>query len=177
MAPERAYRDGEVLPPEDRASPLPRRADSTGTLTDENLDHLATLLDEAFRIPGTKLRFGLDAIVGLIPGIGDVLSSAASFLIIFAAWQRGLPNVTVARMVANVAVDTIVGAMPLVGDLFDLAWKANRMNMRLLQRDAERRHRQTWKDWLVLVGLGLVLLGLALLPFVVLYWVVWMLRR
>ena len=165
----------EVLPP-DRES-RPRLPDATGTLTDENLEHLAALLDDFLRIPGTRLRFGLDAIVGLIPGVGDMLSSLASFVIIYAAWQRGLPNVTLARMVANVAIDTIVGAMPFLGDLFDVAWKANRMNMRLLQRDAERRHRQTWRDWLVLIALGFVLLGLALLPFVVLYWIVWMLRQ
>ena len=166
----------EIIPP---SSPLPggrvRRA-GADTLTDENLEHLAALLDDVFRIPGTRLRFGLDAIIGLVPGIGDMLSSEASFIIIFAAWQRGLPQVTIARMVANVALDTVVGAMPLLGDLFDVVWKANRMNMRLLQRDAERRHRQTWRDWLFLLLIALVLLGLALLPIVVLFWIVRLLR-
>jgi hypothetical protein len=164
----------EVLPPSGRIRP---GAAGGSTLTDENLEHLAGLLDDVFRIPGTRLRFGLDAIVGLIPGVGDMLSSMASFVIIFAAWKRGLPNVTIARMVANVALDTVVGAMPFVGDLFDVVWKANRMNMRLLQRDSQVRHRQTWRDWLVLAGVTLVLLGLALLPFVVLYWILWMLRQ
>jgi len=152
-----------------------RRA-GANTLTDENLEYLAALLDDAFRIPGTNLRFGLDAIIGLVPAIGDMLSSFASFIIIFAAWQRGLPQVTLARMVVNVAVDTIVGTVPIAGDMFDVAWKANRMNMRLLQRDAERRHRQTWRDWLFLALIGLVLAGLALLPFVVLLWLIRLLR-
>ncbi|MDP9268221.1 MAG: DUF4112 domain-containing protein [Acidobacteriota bacterium] len=173
--PQRVDIEPEILPPSSPPGGRVRRAGSD-TLTDENLEHLAALLDDAFRIPGTNLRFGLDAIIGLIPAVGDMLSSLASFIIIFAAWQRGLPQVTLARMVANVAVDTIVGAMPLVGDLFDLAWKANRMNMRLLQRDAEIRHRQTWRDWLFLLLIGLVLLGLALLPFVVLFWIVRLLR-
>jgi len=176
--PQRVDAEPEIIPPSSSppgANGRVRRA-GTDTLTDENLEHLAGLLDDAFHIPGTKLRFGLDAIIGLIPGVGDMLSSVASFIIIFAAWQRGLPQVTIARMVANVAVDTIVGAMPLVGDLFDLAWKANRMNMRLLQRDAERRHRQTWSDWLFLALIGLVLLSLALLPFIVLFWIVRLLR-
>jgi len=177
MSPDRVYAEPEVLPPEDRVRRAPRRAGSTGTLTDENLEHLAALLDDIFRIPGTNLRFGLDAVAGLIPAAGDMLSSLASFVIIFAAWQRGLPSVTVARMVANVAIDAIVGAMPFVGDLFDLAWKANRRNMRLLQRDSGRRHPQTWRDWLVLAALALVLLGLALLPFAVLYGIVRMLRQ
>src|SRR4051812_37854391 len=175
--PQRVNVEPEIIPPSSPDGPVRRTGAGADTLTDENLEHLAALLDDMFHIPGTKLRFGLDAIVGLIPGIGDMLSSVASFVIIFAAWQRGLPQVTIARMVANVAVDTVVGAMPLVGDLFDLAWKANRMNMRLLQRDSQIRHRQTWKDWFFLALIGLVLLGLALLPFVVLYWIVWMLRQ
>ena len=177
MPPHRVNAEPEILPPSAPDARVRRSGAATDTLTDENLEHLAGLLDDMFHIPGTKLRFGLDAIVGLIPGVGDMLSSLASFVIIFAAWKRGLPQVTIARMVANVAVDTIVGSMPLVGDLFDLAWKANRMNMRLLQRDAEVRHRQTWKDWFFLGLICLVLLGLALLPFVVLYWIIWMLRQ
>src|SRR3954462_3690403 len=159
MPAQRVDVEPEIMPP--------RRGGST--LTDENLDHLATLLDELFRIPGTQLRFGLDAIVGLVPAIGDMVTAIASFVIVFAAWQRRLPRVTIARMVANVAVDTVVGSIPFLGDLFDVAWKANRMNMRLLQRDSRQSHPQTWRDWLFLLLIGLVLLGLALVPFVVLF--------
>ena len=159
MPPYPVDREPEVIPP---------RRPGTDTLTDENLEHLAALLDDIFRLPGTQIRFGLDAIVGLVPAVGDVLTSLASSLIVFAAWRRRLPRITIARMVANIAIDTIVGSIPVAGDLFDVAWKANRMNMRLLQRDGQRSHPQTWRDWAFLALLFLVLAGLALLPFVVL---------
>lgn len=159
MPAQRVYQEPEVIPP--------RRA-GVDTLTDENLEHLAALLDDIFRLPGTQMRFGLDAIVGLVPAVGDFLTSVASSLIVFAAWKRRLPRVTIARMVANIAIDTIIGVIPVAGDLFDVAWKANRMNMRLLLRDGQRSHPQTWHDWLFLLPILLVLAGLALLPFVVL---------
>ena len=159
MPAQRVDVEPEIIPPQ-RPGP--------STLTDENLDHLATLLDEIFRVPGTQVRFGLDAIIGLVPAVGDLITAIASFVIIFAAWQRRLPRVTLARMVANVAIDTVVGTIPIAGDLFDVAWKSNRMNMQLLQRDSRRSHPQTWRDWAFLLLLALVLLGLALLPFLVL---------
>src|SRR3954468_2348109 len=100
-------------------------------LTDEQLDQLAGVLDDIFQIPGTRIRFGLDPIVGLVPGVGDMISGLLSFLIVFAAWQRGLPRVTIMRMVVNIGVDSLVGSIPIVGDLFDTLWKANRMNYNL----------------------------------------------
>jgi hypothetical protein len=96
--------------------------------TDEHLDTIASLLDDMFRIPGTKIRFGLDAIIGWIPGIGDAAAGIASFLIVFAAWRRGTPGITLARMIANVVLETLVGAIPIVGDIFHVIWKANRRN-------------------------------------------------
>lgn len=150
-----------------------RRQDSA--LSDEQLDTLARLLDDAFAIPGTNWRFGLDAIVGLIPGIGDLITSIFSFLIVFAAWQRGLPRVTIARMVANIAVDTLVGAMPIVGDLFDAAWKSNKKNVALLKRAAAEqssgagfKHRA--KDWLALILLISAALAMVAVPIWVLIW-------
>jgi hypothetical protein len=150
-----------------------RRQDSA--LSDEQLDTLARLLDDAFAIPGTNWRFGLDAIVGLIPGIGDLITSIFSFLIVFAAWQRGLPRVTIARMVANIAVDTLVGAMPIVGDLFDAAWKSNKKNVALLKRaSAEQtagagfKHRA--KDWLALILLVTAAIAMVAVPIWVLIW-------
>src|SRR5437773_742900 len=95
-------------------------------LSNENLDFLAAILDDMFQIPGTSIRFGLDALIGLFPGIGDVLTSIVSFLLVYAAWQRSLPRVTMARMLANIGIDTIVGAVPILGDAFDLAWKSHR---------------------------------------------------
>jgi hypothetical protein len=147
-------------------------------LDDETLNLLASLLDDIFRIPGTAIRFGLDPLIGLVPAVGDLLTGAASFLIIFSAWQRQLPKVTVARMMANVAIDTLVGSIPLLGDAFDTAWKSNRKNMNLLQRstmDLERRH--NWRDWLFLSGLILLMVLLIAVPIAVLWLAIHLLRR
>ena len=116
----------EILPP--------RMGRGANLFSDENLDMLSHLLDDFLRIPGTNIRFGLDGIIGLIPGIGDVLGAMASWIIILAAWLRGVPKLTLARMLANVAIETIVGSVPILGDAFDIAWKANRRNFALLQR-------------------------------------------
>jgi hypothetical protein len=102
------------------------------------LRQLARLLDEAFRVPGTNLRFGLDAILGLIPGAGDIAGGLLSTVIILQAAKLGAPRSVLARMVLNVAIDSIVGAVPLLGDLFDIGWKSNTRNAALLQRYADR---------------------------------------
>ncbi|MCI0354872.1 MAG: DUF4112 domain-containing protein, partial [Acidobacteria bacterium] len=127
----------EIIPP----GAEPRAARSA--LSDQRLDELATWLDEAFVLPGTNVRFGLDALAGLLPGIGDLLTGMASMLILQAAWQRGLPRVALMRMLVNVALDTAVGSIPVIGDLFDVAWKANRRNVELLKKysyGSERSH-------------------------------------
>src|SRR5437588_12806542 len=111
----------------------PRRPPTRG-LSDEQLNHLAGVLDDIFHIPGTKIRFGLDPIVGLVPGLGDIITGLLSFLIVFAAWQRGLPRIAISRMVANIAIDTLLGSIPILGDVFDTVWKSNRMNYNLLVR-------------------------------------------
>ena len=97
------------------------------------IDALATLLDTAFVVPGTNIRFGLDALIGLVPGVGDAITTAISLYIVNEARALGAPRLLVARMLANVAVDGLVGAVPLVGDAFDVAFRANRRNMALLR--------------------------------------------
>ena len=97
------------------------------------IDALATLLDTALIVPILNLRFGLDAVLGLVPGIGDLLTTAMSLYIVHEARQLGAPAFLVARMLGNVAIDGVVGAVPLVGDVFDVMWRSNRRNMRLLQ--------------------------------------------
>lgn len=165
----------EIIPP---GQPLRRERPGGATLTDANLDQLAHVLDDIFRLPGTRIRFGLDAIVGLVPAVGDMLSSIAGFVIIFAAWQRRLPRVTVARMVANTALDTAMGSIPFLGDLLDVAWKANRRNYELLHRSsADYGRAQTWRDWLFFVLLLVAVAALVALPFAVLVWIVTTLRR
>ena len=97
------------------------------------IDALATLLDTAFVVPGTEIRFGLDALIGLVPGIGDAITTAMALYIVNEARALGAPRLLVARMLANVALDGVVGAVPLVGDAFDVAFRANRRNMALLR--------------------------------------------
>src|SRR5580700_11371252 len=111
-------RDPEII--------LPRIRRGSKAFDDENLDLLSHLLDDFIRIPGTSIRFGLDGIVGFIPGVGDAIGGIASCIIIIAAWVRGVSYVTVARMVTNVAIEVVVGSVPILGDMFDIAWRANR---------------------------------------------------
>ena len=98
------------------------------------IDALATLLDTAFILPGTNIRFGFDAMIGLIPGIGDAITTLMSLYIVREARALGAPRHLVARMLVNVALDGVIGAVPLLGDAFDVMWRANRRNMALLQR-------------------------------------------
>ena len=105
----------------------PTREDSLARIT-----LLAKLLDSAFVIPGTNRRVGFDAVIGLVPGIGDAISTILASYIIWEARQLGLPRWKIARMMGNVAVDTAIGAVPLVGDAFDLFFKANERNLRII---------------------------------------------
>ena len=99
---------------------------------------LARLLDSAVGVPGTGVRFGADAILGLVPGLGDVAGAALAGYLVLLAQRLGAPRAVVLRMLANVAVDTAAGSVPLVGDLFDVAYKSNMRNLALLERAIER---------------------------------------
>ena len=146
--------------------------------SDENLDLLAHVLDECFRIPGTSIRFGLDGIIGLVPFLGDVLAGLASCIIVVAAWFRGVPYVTLARMVINLGLDVLVGAIPIFGDAFDIAWKANRRNYSLLTRHLRQPHRHTWKDYVFLLCIGLALLAIFAIPILIIAWAMtWIIRH
>ncbi len=115
---------------------VPRTSSRRETLA--RLEWLATLLDTAFVVPGTKIRFGFDALVGLVPGIGDALTTAVSLWIVHEAHKLSAPRELIARMIGNVALDGLVGAMPVFGDVFDVMWRSNRRNMRLLRAWMER---------------------------------------
>ena len=99
----------------------------------ERLRILARLMDDALPVPGTRLRFGLDALIGLIPGVGDVAGGLTTSYIILAAQKLGAPNSVLVRMVWNVLLDTAVGVVPFLGDIFDITYKANRRNVTLLE--------------------------------------------
>jgi hypothetical protein len=106
------------------------------------LDALASLLDTAILIPGTNVRFGLDALIGLVPGIGDIVTTGLSLYIVSEARALGAPRRLIWRMLANVALDGVVGAVPLAGDVFDVMWRANRRNMALLRSWLEQSERR-----------------------------------
>lgn len=122
---------------------------------------IAKLFDNAIPIPGTKYRIGLDALIGLIPGVGDAVSAAISAYIVMVAAKLGVPKAVLLRMLMNVGTDAVVGAVPFVGDVFDAAWKANAKNAALLERalaePAEARRSSTW----VVVGMVAAVLGIA----------------
>jgi Domain of unknown function (DUF4112) len=102
--------------------------------TCRRLDRFAFLLDEAFRIPGTRWRVGMDGVVGLVPGIGDAVTAVIALYPIVEAWRHGAPPALVARMLGNLGLDTAIGAVPLLGDIFDMRFKSNRRNVELLKR-------------------------------------------
>jgi hypothetical protein len=106
------------------------------------LDALASLLDTAILIPGTNVRFGLDALIGLMPGIGDMVTTLLSLYIVKEARALGAPRPVILRMLGNVALDGVLGAVPLAGDVFDVMWRANRRNMSLLRGWLERDERK-----------------------------------
>ncbi|MGB7265588.1 MAG: DUF4112 domain-containing protein [Terracidiphilus sp.] len=139
---------------------------------------LEVLLDEAFRIPGTRIRFGLDGIIGLVPGLGDALAGLLSLIIPLAAWIRGVPYIALVRMAANLGIGVLVGTIPLFGDVFDILFKANRRNYRLLCRHLGEPRRHTWRDWCFLLLLGAVMALILALPVVLVLWILaWLLRQ
>ena len=139
----------------------------------DSLRRWAVLLDSAFRVPGTPIRFGLDAILGLIPGFGDLASPIYTSLILLEGLRRRLPAVVQARMVLNAAIDMGIGLVPILGDMADVAWKANLRNLALLERHALPGLAPTGGDYaFVFVAIGLVAL-VALVPFAILIWLLW----
>ncbi|MGD0800347.1 MAG: DUF4112 domain-containing protein [Terracidiphilus sp.] len=145
---------------------------------DQTLHTLEILLDESFVLPGTGIRCGLNGIIGLIPGLGDVLAGVLSLVIPLAAWIRGLPYVTLARMGANLGIGVLVGSIPFFGDLFDIAWKTNRRNYRLLTRHLGEPRRHTWRDWAFLLLLFAVLGLVFAVPIALIVWfLAWLIGR
>jgi hypothetical protein len=126
----------------------------------ERLRALARLLDSAIPVPGTQYRFGIDAIIGLVPGIGDAISAMFSMFIVFQAARMGVSWATLMRMLGNVALDTIVGEVPVLGDLFDAGWKSNNRNIALLESHLARpvSTRRSSRRVVILVGVALLLL-------------------
>jgi hypothetical protein len=140
----------------------------------ELLRRWARIFDSAFRIPGTRITFGLDPIIGLIPGIGDLSSPIFSLFIIWHAAKLRVPRVVIARMVLNALIDGLVGAIPVVGDLFDFAWKASAWNLALLERHAMPGTPARRSDWIFVAICVGVVVAVALIPLAI---AVWLLRH
>ena len=122
------------------------------TFDDEHLDILSHVLDDFIQIPGTSIRFGLDGIVGVIPGIGDLIGGIASCIIIIAAWVRGCRTRCWRGWWRMSAIEVVVGAIPVVGDMFDIAWRANRRNYALLTGSLEEPDKYRRQSWWFLGG-------------------------
>ncbi len=148
-------------------SPRTRRGGKA--FDDENLDLLSHVLDDWFRVPGTTIRFGLDGIVGFVPFVGDALTGIASCVII-AAWMRGVSYITLARMVINWGIEVLLGTVPVVGNLFDIGWKANRRNYALLTGSLADPQGVKRRSWLFFACLCLVLAALLVLPMLLFAW-------
>lgn len=127
----------------------------------------AKLLDSKFTIPGTNIRFGIDPIIGLIPGAGDWLGGVFSIYFMFQAVRAGGSSPVLTRMFINILLDIVIGSIPVLGEIFDVAWKANLKNARLLDelaRDPQKTQQQSrWFNWIMLAVFIVLILGLLLL--------------
>jgi hypothetical protein len=135
----------------------------------EGLRKLQYLLDQAFRVPGTNMRFGWDPIVGLVPWAGDLITALLSCAIIVQAHHMRIPRVVQLRMLLNVAIDVVVGVVPVIGDVADAFWKSNTRNFVLLERHAGEAQPATPGDWMFVGVIVTVIAALALVPLLVMY--------
>ena len=138
----------------------------------KDIGKLAKLMDAKFKIPGTNIRFGLDAIIGIIPGVGDLGTFAVSGYMLWIMANNGASGFLLARMVTNILIDAIFGMVPVLGDIFDVAFKANIRNMKLMQEHyAEGRHKgSAWKVIVpVLIILFVIIIGIIWLTYKVLF--------
>ena len=142
---------------------------------EKGLDDLAFYLDDLFRIPGVGWRFGLDAIIGLIPNVGDTLTSFASFYVLVAGVRYGVPKITLLRMAFNIGIDYVIGSIPVIGDAFDFFWKSNKQNMDLIRTRAAGLGHGTTGDYIfvfVLIALLVILLvGSIVTSGLIIYWI------
>ena len=160
-------------------------ATNTARRIDPRMDHeadrlwfarlLADLLDQRFTIPGTSIRIGLDPIISLIPGIGDLLANLTGSLILVIAAQLGVPKIILARMGINIAINTLLGAIPIFGDIASIWYRSNVKNVQLLERYLGRQaKRADLTDWLIVIAL---IVGLVLLLGAVVVFAIWLFKQ
>jgi hypothetical protein len=143
-------------------------ADDRNQRSLELLRRWAQLFDAAFRIPGTEFRFGLDPLLGLVPGLGDLASPLLTVFILWQGARMRVPKIVLARMVLNALIDAGVGAIPVLGDAFDFAWRSNEWNMALLERHALQARPATSADYLFVSLCAIVVAVAALVPIIAL---------
>ena len=146
------------------------RGESSVTALRKWAERLVTLLDDRFRIPGTDVRFGLDPIIGIIfPGIGDAVTGTGSIGLLTLAVRRGVPRVVLWRMVLNILIDLLFGSLPIIGDIFDVAFKANRRNLELINEHESPQSKATAWDYLVVaIGVSVAIVSI-LVPLVAVF--------
>ena len=127
------------------------------------METIAWLLDNSIPVPGTGRRFGIDALIGFVPVVGDLLSGGIGLFVVWRASRLGLPRIVVARMLVNSAIDMAIGAIPVIGDAFDLWFKANTRNLGIIRRHLEHPETSTRTDWLILLGMVGILAAIVLL--------------
>lgn len=140
---------------------------------EESLETLSRYLDGLFRIPGTGWKFGLDAVIGLIPNVGDISTSLLSFYILIAGVRYGVPKITLLRMAFNIGLDYLVGVIPFIGDAFDFFWKSNKQNMDLIRERGTGRGSGTTGDWLFVILIIALLVGLLVGSILVSVYIIW----
>jgi hypothetical protein len=143
----------------------------------KTLRHVSRLLDSAFVVPGTEFRFGLDPILGLVPGLGDLTSPLFAMVLLWQSRDLGIPRVVQLRMTFNVAIDALVGLLPLAGDFFDFAWKANDRNLALLERYGYEERRPSAGDWLFVAALSVLVIVIAAVPVLLAGWLIDVIAR
>ena len=169
--PAHSSAEGDVLPPG-------RWGRGSWLFRDETLHRLEIFSTKPFASLLQRIRFGIDGIIGLVPGLGDVLAGLLSLIIPIAAWIRGVPYVTLVRMGVNIGIGVLVGSIPVLGDAFDIGWKANRRNYLLLQRHLGEPRRHTWRDWAFLAVLACVMALIFAIPILLVIWLLaWLVRQ
>jgi hypothetical protein len=158
----------EVLPPEEKQKP---------SELEPLFKWLALIMDNFLRVPGTTFRFGLDPLMGLLPGIGDTGSAIISAMALVAAARRGLPKILLARMSLNILINEAVGIIPVVGDAFSFWFKSNARNYELLQRQAATLRRSTKSDWIFVAIVLAALLVLLIVSLAISFWLLYGLAK
>jgi len=164
---------------EDRFNPSLRPSETTPEVDEERekicafADFIARLLDSVIRIPGTPIRIGLDPLLGLIPGLGDVVANLIGSTLLFLAVRIQAPKIVISRMALNMVINTVVGAIPGLGDLFSIWYKSNVKNAELLRRSTTGAPpRSTGGDWLFVIGLVLGTFTLAIGLILAIIWII-----